>query len=104
GGEHEDRREQDERESEAAHAPSVRRAAARARSARRPRPASDVPPATMRAARGPLTTEHANPYAPGVDGGDISRRGLLGGFLLNATKPEIDYDSVTARVRAGWDT
>ena len=33
----------------------------------------------------------------------MSRRGLLGGFLRNAVKPEIDYDSVTQRIRAGWD-
>jgi len=39
-----------------------------------------------------------------VDFGDISRRGLLGGFFLDAAKPEIDYESVTERVRAGWDT
>jgi SAM-dependent methyltransferase len=39
-----------------------------------------------------------------VDFGDISRRGLLGGFLANAAKPAIDYDSVTARTRAGWDS
>jgi SAM-dependent methyltransferase len=38
--------------------------------------------------------------------GEISRRGLFGGFLrdaIDAIKPEIDYDSVTAKVRAGWD-
>jgi SAM-dependent methyltransferase len=35
--------------------------------------------------------------------GEISRRGLLGGFLRNAVKPEIDYDGVTERIRAGWD-
>jgi SAM-dependent methyltransferase len=35
--------------------------------------------------------------------GDISRRGLLGGFLRNTIRPEADYDAVTARIRAGWD-
>jgi SAM-dependent methyltransferase len=40
---------------------------------------------------------------PGVDG-EISRRSLFGGFLRDAIKPEIDYDSVTARIRAGWDS
>jgi SAM-dependent methyltransferase len=36
--------------------------------------------------------------------GEISRRGLLGGFIRAAVpQPEIDYDGVTERIRAGWD-
>ena len=35
--------------------------------------------------------------------GDISRRGLLGGLLGNVVRPEVDYDGVTERIRAGWD-
>ena len=40
------------------------------------------PTATPRPARARVRARTA--YAPGVDGGDISRRGLLGGFFLDA--------------------
>ena len=51
-------------------------------------------------------TQFATRRSPTLRGvsGEISRRGLLGGFIRAAVpQPEIDYDGVTERIRAGWD-
>ena len=62
-----------------------------------------TPVPSLCAQSGDMGSGPLSPRLPGVSG-EISRRGLLGGFLRAAVpQPEIDYDGVTERIRAGWD-